>query len=55
MYSAALCLYDDVHPDDDGGEFLCPAKSSPGVFTKHAHPADCRQYFLCIGTDHPVP
>ena len=19
------------------------------MFTKHAHPADCRQYFLCIG------
>ena len=20
-----------------------------GVFTKHAHPSDCRQYYLCIG------
>ena len=36
-------------PDDEGGEFECPRDSSPGVFTKHAHPADCRQYFLCIG------
>merc|ERR1712088_626440 len=35
--------------DDEGGEFQCPRDSSPGVFTKHAHPADCRQYFLCIG------
>ena len=22
---------------------------TPGVFTKHAHPSDCRQYYLCIG------
>jgi len=35
--------------DDEGGEFQCPLKSTPGVFTKHPHPADCRQYFLCIG------
>ena len=33
--------------DQEGGQFQCP-KSAPGVFTKHAHPADCRQYFLCI-------
>ena len=33
--------------DEEGGEFKCP-KSAPGVFTKHAHPADCRQYYLCI-------
>merc|ERR1719378_336287 len=35
--------------DDDGGEFQCPRSSSPGIFTKHAHPVDCRQYYLCIG------
>ena len=44
-YLTPTCLY----PDDEGGEFQCPRDSSPGVFTKHAHPADCRQYFLCIG------
>ena len=33
--------------DQEGGQFQCP-QSAPGVFTKHAHPADCRQYFLCI-------
>ena len=35
--------------DEEGGEFACPSRSSAGIFTKHAHPADCRQYFLCIG------
>jgi len=35
--------------DEDGGEFQCPRESTPGIFTKHAHPADCRQYYLCIG------
>ena len=44
-YLTLTCPY----PDDEGGEFQCPRDSSPGVFTKHAHPADCRQYFLCIG------
>merc|ERR1712203_1349695 len=43
------CSTNSVVVDDEGGEFQCPRDSSPGVFTKHAHPADCRQYFLCIG------
>jgi len=43
------CSANSVTIDDDGGEFQCPVHSTPGVFTKHAHPADCRQYFLCIG------
>merc|ERR1711936_1103455 len=43
------CSTNSVVIDDEGGEFQCPRDSSPGVFTKHAHPADCRQYFLCIG------
>ena len=30
-------------------EFKCPARGAVGTFTKHAHPADCRQYFVCIG------
>lgn len=30
-------------------EFKCPARGAVGAFTKHAHPADCRQYFVCIG------
>ena len=28
--------------DEEGAEFQCPQKSQPGVFTKHAHPSDCR-------------
>jgi len=43
------CSAPAVVIDEEGGEFECPAVSSPGIFTKHAHPADCRQYFLCIG------
>lgn len=34
--------------DEEGGEFACPVETAAGVFTKHPHPADCRQYFLCI-------
>jgi hypothetical protein len=30
-------------------EFKCPSRGAVGTFTKHAHPADCRQYFVCIG------
>jgi hypothetical protein len=43
------CSTNSVVVDDEGGEFQCPRDSKPGIFTKHAHPADCRQYFLCIG------
>ena len=28
--------------DEEGGEFQCPRQSQPGIFTKHAHPEDCR-------------
>jgi hypothetical protein len=30
-------------------EFKCPSRGAVGTFTKHAHPSDCRQYFVCIG------
>lgn len=43
------CSASVVTVDDEGGEFECPRQASAGTFTKHAHPADCRQYFLCIG------
>jgi len=43
------CSGNTVTIDEEGGEFQCPAQTTAGVFTKHAHPADCRQYFLCIG------
>ena len=44
-----LCIPDQVPEcsnaiviDEEGGEFQCPRKSQPGIFTKHAHPEDCR-------------
>jgi len=42
------CSSSTIVVDDEGGEFQCPPQSTAGIFTKHAHPADCRQYFLCI-------
>ena len=43
------CSSNKVVVSEDGDEFQCPRAISAGTFTKHAHPADCRQYFLCIG------
>jgi hypothetical protein len=35
--------------DEEGGvEFVCPDNVPVGIFSKHAHPEDCRQYFVCI-------
>jgi len=42
------CSSPVVTVDEEGGEFQCPSGGSAGTFTKHPHPADCRQYFLCI-------
>ena len=28
--------------------FSCPTSRTRGVYSKHAHPEDCRQYFVCI-------
>ena len=35
--------------EDENEEFSCPEGTAQGTFTKHAHPLDCRQFFLCIG------
>merc|ERR1719232_2298008 len=43
------CSAPVITVDEEGGEFQCPRQTAAGIFTKHAHPADCRQYFLCIG------
>jgi len=43
------CSSNVITVDDEGSEFKCPRQTAAGIFTKHAHPADCRQYFLCIG------
>jgi len=45
----AECSSNAITVDDEGSEFKCPKQRAAGIFTKHAHPADCRQYFLCIG------
>lgn len=42
------CSANEIVVDDEGKVFTCPADSSAGVFTKHANPASCRDYFLCI-------
>ena len=38
-----------VEVEGEEEEFTCPTRGSVGAFTKHAHPSDCRQYFVCIG------
>lgn len=43
------CTQSKVVISEEGEEFQCPSSFAAGTFTKHAHPADCRQYFLCIG------
>jgi len=42
------CSFKTV-PIDETEEFACPLDTPSGAFTKHAHPLDCRQFFLCIG------
>lgn len=33
---------------EESGKFKCPSGGPIGIFTKHAHPEDCRQYYVCI-------
>jgi hypothetical protein len=33
---------------EDPQVFDCPDNTPVGIFTKHPHPEDCRQYFVCI-------
>ena len=48
---------DQVHTCKDKTEdkveaqtgFKCPSNTKAGIYSKHAHPKDCRQYFVCIG------
>lgn len=37
--------------NEEGAEeevFVCPNNVPVGIFSKHPHPEDCRQYFVCI-------
>ncbi|TRY67858.1 hypothetical protein TCAL_16939 [Tigriopus californicus] len=35
--------------EEEEGAFQCPLDFRAGTFSKHAHPEDCRQYYVCIG------
>ena len=37
-----------VDVEGEAEEFKCPSDRTLGAFSKHPHPADCRQYFVCI-------
>lgn len=37
--------------NDENPVFICPKSTTRGVYSKHAHPHDCRQYFVCIGNN----
>jgi len=37
-----------IEDEEENEEFICPDNVPVGIFSKHAHPADCRQYFVCI-------
>jgi hypothetical protein len=43
------CKKPEAEEDSEDGAFKCPTNTPAGIFTKHAHPEDCRQYFVCIG------
>ena len=34
--------------EEKAQEFTCPEISIRGIYSKHPHPRDCRQYFVCI-------
>jgi len=42
------CSFNTI-PIGETEEFACPLDTPAGAFTKHPHPLDCRQFFLCIG------
>ena len=42
------CKQKKEEAGEDPQEFVCPGNVPVGIFSKHAHPEDCRQYFVCI-------
>ncbi len=42
------CKKEKEEAGEDPDVFSCPTNVPVGIFTKHAHPEDCRQYFVCI-------
>ena len=49
-----VCKWADQVPrckaqnENEEFEFQCPDNVPVGIFSKHPHPEDCRQYFVCI-------
>jgi hypothetical protein len=50
-----VCVWADLVDRCDQREvaegFVCPDPADveqPGVFTRHAHPTDCRKFYVCI-------
>ena len=37
-----------MDPEEKEKVFTCPSSVVRGIYTKHAHPEDCRQYYVCI-------
>ena len=37
-----------MNEEEKAQVFTCPKTVTRGVYSKHAHPQDCRQYFVCI-------
>jgi len=53
--TARVCMWADQVPDckvnESNGGYKCPdpkANPNPGTFSRHAHPEDCRKYYVCL-------
>ncbi|CAL8113481.1 unnamed protein product [Orchesella dallaii] len=53
--NARVCMWADQVPDckvtKESGGFQCPNPKdnpNPGTFSRHAHPEDCRKYYVCL-------
>jgi len=52
---ARVCMWADQVPEckvlETPGGFKCPPAAdnpNPGTFSRHAHPEDCRKYYVCL-------
>ncbi|KAB1731726.1 hypothetical protein FNE60_29765 [Klebsiella pneumoniae] len=52
---ARVCMWADQVPEckveEVGNGFQCPTESAAGSFTRHAHPDDCRKYYVCLDSN----
>ena len=42
------CKKNKEEAGEDPEVFVCPGNVPVGIFSKHPHPEDCRQFFVCI-------